>query len=370
MIKKIHLIAGARPNFMKIAPLIRAFQARTDRLSFKLIHTGQHYDREMSDVFFDELGIPTPDFHLNAGGGSHAEQTAQIMLKYEKVVLEDKPDCVLVVGDVNSTLACSIVAKKMQIPVAHVEAGLRSGDIRMPEEVNRLVTDSISDWLFVTEPAGVENLQREGKGEAQVFFVGHVMVDNLLFQAKKLEDNPITLGAAAELKRRLGQYGVVTLHRPSNVDDSVVLAGLLRALTHIAKDLPLVFPVHPRTRQRLEQMSGGLPDGIHLLPPQAYMEFLDLWKDAAIVLTDSGGLQEETTALGVPCLTLRENTERPITIDAGTNVLVGTDPSKIIAAAAIALKSARKNLSRPEKWDGEAAVRITEILISKLSTVN
>jgi UDP-N-acetylglucosamine 2-epimerase (non-hydrolysing) len=370
MPKKIHLIAGARPNFMKIAPLIRAFRARSENLSFKLIHTGQHYDREMSDVFFEELGIPTPDFHLNAGGGSHAEQTAQIMLKYEKVVLEDTPDCVLVVGDVNSTLACSIVAKKMQIPVAHVEAGLRSGDIRMPEEVNRLVTDAISDWLFVTEPAGVENLKLEGKGPAKVFFVGHVMVDNLLFQAQKLKDNPIKAGAASDLKKRLGRYGVVTLHRPSNVDDMAVLTDLLSALTHIAKELPLVFPVHPRTRQRLEQMPEGLPAGIHLLPPQAYMEFLDLWQDAALVLTDSGGLQEETTALGVPCLTLRENTERPITIDQGTNVLVGTDPAKIIAAASEALTQVRKSLNRPEKWDGQAALRIAEILESKLMGVS
>lgn len=366
MLKKIHLIAGARPNFMKIAPLIRALSARSDTFAFKLIHTGQHYDREMSDVFFEELGIPAPDFHLNAGGGSHAEQTAQIMVKYEQVVLQDRPDCVLVVGDVNSTLACSIVAKKMQIPVAHVEAGLRSGDMRMPEEVNRLVTDAISDWLFVTEPAGMENLAREGKGPDKAFFVGHVMVDNLLYQADRLASMAPRQGPAAVLKAALGRYGVVTLHRPSNVDDEHTLAGLLRALGVIASSLPLIFPVHPRTRQRLEKMPGGLPAGIHLLPPQAYMDFLDLWKDAALVLTDSGGLQEETTALGVACLTLRENTERPVTIDEGTNQLVGTDPERIIEAARAVLQQGRKPVKRPHLWDGRAAERIADILATRL----
>jgi UDP-N-acetylglucosamine 2-epimerase (non-hydrolysing) len=366
MKKTIHLIAGARPNFMKIAPLIRALEKRPEQFSYSLIHTGQHYDREMSDVFFEELGIPKPNFHLNAGGGSHSEQTAQIMMKYEKVLLENPADCVLVVGDVNSTLACSIVAKKMQVPVAHVEAGLRSGDIRMPEEVNRLVTDSISDFLFVTEPSGVEHLKREGKRDEQIFFVGHVMVDNLLFQAKLLTENPIANSDAAQLKLKLKRYGVVTLHRPSNVDDAKVLKGLLKALGTIAGDLPLVFPVHPRTRQRLEALDVGIPNNIHFLPPLAYMDFLNLWKDAALVLTDSGGLQEETTALGVPCLTLRENTERPITIEAGTNILVGTDPEKIVSAARHHLLTPPKNTRKPEKWDGDAAERIAEVLTKLL----
>jgi UDP-N-acetylglucosamine 2-epimerase (non-hydrolysing) len=366
MIKKIHLIAGARPNFMKIAPLIRALAQRQDHFAYSLIHTGQHYDREMSDVFFVELGIPKPDFHLNAGGGSHSEQTAQIMLKYEKVLQDHPADCVLVVGDVNSTLACSIVAKKMQVPVAHVEAGLRSGDMRMPEEVNRLVTDSISDFLFVTEPSGVAHLKREGKRDEQVFFVGHVMVDNLLFQADLLSKAPIHEGAVALLKKQLKRYGVVTLHRPSNVDDTEVLKGLLSALSDISADLPLIFPVHPRTRQRLEALRSDIAPSIHFLPPLAYMDFLNLWKDAALVLTDSGGLQEETTALGVPCLTLRENTERPITIDEGTNVLVGTDPVRIVASARQQLSALPRSGKRPDKWDGHAAERIVSVLAKLL----
>jgi UDP-N-acetylglucosamine 2-epimerase (non-hydrolysing) len=366
MIKKIHLIAGARPNFMKIAPLIRALEQKQDRFTYSLIHTGQHYDREMSDVFFTELGIPKPDFHLNAGGGSHSEQTAQIMLKYEKVLQDNPADCVLVVGDVNSTLACSIVAKKMQVPVAHVEAGLRSGDISMPEEVNRLVTDSISDFLFVTEPSGVAHLKREGKRDDQIFFVGHVMVDNLLFQADLLSKTPIQEGAASQLKQRLKRYGVVTLHRPSNVDDAVVLQGLLKALGEISIDLPLIFPVHPRTRQRLEAMTADISSSIHFLPPLAYMDFLNVWKDAALVLTDSGGLQEETTALGVPCLTLRENTERPVTIDEGTNILVGTDPERIVQAARQHLAAPPKGGKKPEKWDGRASERIVSALADLL----
>ena len=315
----IHLIAGARPNFMKLAPIVRALQAQ-GRLDFRIVHTGQHHDREMNEVFFEELGIPAPDVHLHCGGGGHAEQTAKVMVAYEALCKEEKPDATLVVGDVNSTLACALVAKKLHIPVAHVEAGLRSGDMAMPEEINRLATDAICDWWFVTEPSGVEHLQREGKPMARVHEVGNVMVDNLLYQAKQLEGADTSGFATEEFKRAHPRYGVVTLHRPSNVDDPVVFKRLAAALIEIAAELPLVFPVHPRTRGNLEKFGIDLGPNVTLVGPQGYMAFLHLWKDAAVVLTDSGGLQEETTALGVQCVTLRENTERPITLTEGTIV--------------------------------------------------
>lgn len=359
----LHLVAGARPNFMKIAPIVRALDARRDVFDYRIVHTGQHYDREMSEVFFEELGIPKPDFHLEAGGGSHAEQTAKIMVAYERICQQQPPDCTLVVGDVNSTLACSIVAKKLNIPVAHVEAGLRSGDMRMPEEVNRLVTDSISDWFFVTEPSGRDNLLREGKPADRVFFVGHVMVDNLFHQRSQLERADRRGFESEPLKARLGpRYGVVTLHRPSNVDDAAALTGIAGALREISESLPLVFPVHPRTRTRLEQFGLELGPKVVLTRPLSYMDFLDLWKDARLVLTDSGGLQEETTALGIPCLTLRENTERPVTVDEGTNTMVGCDPARIVAAAREALAGRSKQGRRPELWDGRAAERIVDLL--------
>lgn len=358
MQKLIYLVAGARPNFMKIAPIVRALDKEADHFSYKIIHTGQHYDREMSDVFFEELGIPQPDHHLECGGGSHAEQTAKIMVAFEKICQNQTPDCVLVVGDVNSTLACSIVAKKLHIPVAHVEAGLRSGDMDMPEEINRLVTDSISDWFFCTEPAGVDNLKREGKPPSAIFHVGHVMVDNLLFQKQHLEQLPPRNFATTSHKSRLGRYGVVTLHRPSNVDDAQVLGRIVGALNAIAQQLPLVFPIHPRTRDKLITLGVQPSQHITLLGPQPYMDFLNLWKDAALVMTDSGGLQEETTALGVPCLTLRHNTERPITVDEGTNTLVGTDPDVIVQAAQRVLNHGAKHGQRPTLWDGVAAQRI------------
>jgi len=363
MKRMIHLVAGARPNFMKIAPIVRALQARAGAFDFRIVHTGQHYDREMSDVFFDELGIPAPDFHLEAGGGTHAQQTAKIMVAYEEIVHKHRPDCVIVVGDVNSTLACSIVAKKMHIPVAHVEAGLRSGDMRMPEEVNRLVTDAISDWFFVTEPSGVENLLREGKARDHVHFVGHVMVDNLLYQLGRLDDADQAAFESRGIKARFPRFGVVTLHRPSNVDDPAVLRGIVDALNEVARDLPLVFPVHPRTRGNLERLSVAMSDRIVLTKPLSYMDFLNLWKDAALALTDSGGLQEETTALGVPCLTLRENTERPVTVDEGSNTLVGTNPARIVEAARETLARPRAaQFRRPEFWDGRAAERIVAVL--------
>jgi UDP-N-acetylglucosamine 2-epimerase (non-hydrolysing) len=361
--KSIHLIAGARPNFMKIAPLVRAMDARKSEISYKIVHTGQHYDRAMSDVFFEELGIPQPDHHLGCGGGSHAEQTAKIMVAYENLCLEEKPDIVVVVGDVNSTLACSIVAKKLHITVAHVEAGLRSGDRSMPEEINRLVTDAISDLFFVTEPSGVEHLLREGQPAAAIHHVGHVMVDNVIFQKERLEREGLAEGHSIGFKAVHPQYGVVTLHRPSNVDEPETFTNIARALREISGQLPLVFPVHPRTRQNMEKFGINLGPDVTLLDPMAYMDFLNLWKDARVVLTDSGGLQEETTALGVPCITLRENTERPITIQEGTNVLVGTDPVAILGEAERVLDGRTKTGRRPKLWDGRAAERIAEILL-------
>jgi len=370
MQKTIYLVAGARPNFMKIAPIIRALDTHKT-LNYRIIHTGQHYDPEMNAVFFEELGIPQPDIFMGVGGGSHAQQTAKIMIEFETYCQNAMPDAVLVVGDVNSTLACSIVAKKLQIPVAHVEAGLRSGDMRMPEEINRLVTDSISDWFFVTEPSGMQHLQCEGKADDVIFNVGHVMVDNLLYQAEKLADMDTRNLATTPFKTAQMEagkhYGVITLHRPSNVDDPVIFTRIGQALRTIAQELPLIFPVHPRTRQNLDKFGIDLGPDITLIGPQAYMPFLHLWKDAAVVLTDSGGLQEETTALGVPCITIRENTERPITVEAGSNTLAGTDPDVIVHETLKILHNPQKNSCRPELWDGKAAERIVEILAKELA---
>ncbi|SFW30121.1 non-hydrolyzing UDP-N-acetylglucosamine 2-epimerase [Nitrosovibrio sp. Nv17] len=367
--KKLYLVAGARPNFMKIAPIVRALQAHGEP-AFRIIHTGQHYDREMNDVFFEELGIPKPDVFMGAGGGSHAQQTAKIMVAFEELCQVEPPDAVLVVGDVNSTLACSIVAKKLNIPVAHVEAGLRSGDMSMPEEVNRIVTDSISDWFFVTEPSGIVNLRNEGKPDSAIHYVGHVMVDNLLYQAGKLANMDTSGFETSEYKAARqangGRYGVVTLHRPANVDNAEVMARIGGALREVAAELPLIFPVHPRTRGNLEKFGIDLGPDITLIGPQGYMAFLDLWKDAAVVLTDSGGLQEETTALGVSCVTIRDNTERPITVEEGSNVLVGTDPARIVAEARKVLRGEGRRGQRPRLWDGKAAERIVELLVQEL----
>ncbi|MGL6112177.1 MAG: non-hydrolyzing UDP-N-acetylglucosamine 2-epimerase [Rubrivivax sp.] len=360
--KMLYLVAGARPNFMKLAPLVRALAKRPGELSFRIVHTGQHYDREMSDVFFDELGIPKPDHHLGAGGGSHAQQTAKVMVGFEELCQGARPDAVVVVGDVNSTLACSIVAKKLGIPVAHIEAGLRSGDMAMPEEINRLVTDAISDWFFVTEPSGEENLLREGKARERVHYVGHVMVDNVLYQSDLLSREPLRQGASLPFKALHAQYAAVTLHRPSNVDDPVAFARIAQALRDASQQLPMVFPVHPRTQANAQKFGIDFGPQVTLLPPLAYMEFLNLWKDATLVLTDSGGLQEETTALGVPCITLRENTERPVTVTDGTNVLVGSDPQLIRDAVGKILRGEGKRGRVPHLWDGKAAERIVEIL--------
>ncbi|SFP94877.1 UDP-N-acetylglucosamine 2-epimerase (non-hydrolysing) [Nitrosomonas cryotolerans] len=369
MKKKIYIVAGARPNFMKIAPIVRALKTNNN-LTYKIIHTGQHYDREMNEVFFEELGIPQPDTFMATGSGTHSQQTAKIMIAFEECCQTERPDAVLVVGDVNSTLACSIVAKKLSIPVAHVEAGLRSGDMTMPEEINRLVTDSISDWFFTTEPSATAHLRREGKLDSAIHHVGHVMVDNLLFQADKLaridttdfETSQFKTAQAAQGK----QYGVITLHRPSNVDNSKMMHQIGSALMEIANELPLIFPVHPRTRSNLDKFNVDLGPNITLIGPQAYMAFLNLWKDAAVVLTDSGGLQEETTALGVPCITIRENTERPITVEQGSNVLAGTNPERIITEVRKILQNKGKRCCRPHLWDGKAAERIVAILAKEL----
>ena len=358
---KIALVAGARPNFMKIAPIMRALESYAGRLEGLLVHTGQHYDPEMSDVFFADLGIRRPDRFLNCGGGSHAQQTARIMMAFEEAALEMRPDWVMVVGDVNSTAACSLVAKKLKMRVAHVEAGLRSGDQDMPEEINRIVTDAISDLFFVTEPAGERNLLREGHAPETIHYVGHVMIDNLLYQAERLARADLNL-PSAHLKQRFRRYGVVTLHRPSNVDEPAALSELMGVLADISQSLPLVFPVHPRTRQRIDALGIAAPESLVLLPPLGYMDFLNLWKDAAIVITDSGGLQEETTGLGVPCATVRENTERPVTVDEGTNVLVGRDFAKLRLVVSDVLAGKSKQGRRPRFWDGKAAERICEIM--------
>lgn len=358
----ILLVSGARPNFMKIAPIVRAFR-KVDYDDIGIIHTGQHYDYSMSKVFFEELELPEPDYFLNAGSGSHAEQTGKVMIEFEKVCLRENPGVIVVVGDVNSTLACSIVAKKLDKRVAHVEAGLRSRDMSMPEEINRIVTDSISDLLFVSEISGMTNLLAEGKRDDQIYFTGNVMIDTLYFQLDKLQKQ------YGREKEDLKKYGVVTLHRPSNVDKEEHFAEILDALIEISRDMDIVFPVHPRTRKNLEAF--GLLERlkssrIELLPPLSYMEFLKLWKDAQIVLTDSGGLQEETTALGIPCFTLRDNTERPITLSEGTNVLAGNRKETILHAYGRYRNNGQKHPRVPEMWDGKAAERIVSILLRSL----
>ena len=354
------MVAGARPNFMKIAPIYRASLAhRSVRCS--IVHTGQHYDREMSGAFFEELEIPEPRYSLNVGSGSHAAQTAAIMVAFEEVCSREAPDLVLVVGDVNSTLACSIVAKKCGIAVAHVEAGLRSFDLAMPEEINRMVTDAISDHFFVTEESAEANLLREGKSPDKIHAVGHVMVDNLLYQVQRLSAQEATTLQAHSLKQAASPYLFLTLHRPSNVDSPEAFLRIAAAINQLAEKRTVVFPVHPRTRNMMEAHGVAFSERVILLPPLGYRDALFLWKDAEAVLTDSGGLQEETTALGVPCVTIRENTERPITVEIGTNVLAGTSTASIIAG----YRESLEKLSRakvPALWDGKASQRIWQIL--------
>ncbi len=357
-------VVGARPNFMKMAPILRALAAHQPPLPAMLVHTGQHYDQGMSQQLFQDLGLPLPDLNLEVGSGSHAVQTAEVMRRFEPALDEHKPACVLVVGDVNSTLACTLVAVKKNVPVVHVEAGLRSHDRKMPEEINRVLTDQVADRLYTTERSALENLLREGVAAERVCFAGNVMIDSL--QANRSQAKPIdqTLRAHGIDPRLIVHekgYGLITMHRPSNVDDADTLRRLLGILSEVAHSLPLVFALHPRTRHNIERFGlMGRIDArrILLLPPQGYLEMLGLMRDATLVLTDSGGLQEETTALGVPCLTLRENTERPITADQGSNTLVGRDGQAIRTAVADILRGAGKRGRMPELWDGQAAHRI------------
>ena len=355
---EILCIVGARPNFMKIAPIMAAFANQGIRA--KLVHTGQHYDQAMSDSFFEQLGIPRPDVNLEVGSASHAVQTAEIMRAFEPVLDLEKPKAVLVVGDVNSTIACALVAAKKGVKVIHVEAGLRSYDRGMPEEINRVLTDQISDLLFTTEREALANLEKEGIAAERVHFVGNVMIDTLLGHLDRAVPADKTLGG----KPARG-YAAVTLHRPSNVDDPDTLRSLLQTLGRVTEHLDVVFPIHPRTRATAEKFGfSGLLErpGIRLLPPQGYLEMLGITRDATVVITDSGGLQEETTALGVPCITVRENTERPITLTEGTNTLTGPDPDKIWPVFQEVLSSGGKGGRIPEFWDGQAAVRIADFL--------
>lgn len=360
-IVRVACVVGARPNFMKMAPLLRAM-ADEPRLQPALIHTGQHYDEAMSEVFFDELGIRAPDHHLGVGSGSHAEQTARVMTGFERFCNEDRPHLVVVVGDINSTLAAALVAKKAGVAVAHVEAGLRSGDMSMPEEVNRRATDAISDLLFATERSAVGNLLREGHSVESIHLVGNVMIDNLYEQVDKLSAPQRAPTPYEELKSRYGRYGVVTLHRPANVDDPGTLTDIVRALSEISRELPLFFPAHPRTQRGLQAAGIELPDTIVQLPPLPHLAFLNLWRDALVVLTDSGGVQEETTALGVRCITIRDNTERPITVEQGTNRLAGITGAGILAAYAEHVRGPRLVTTPPPLWDGRSAQRIVEVL--------
>jgi UDP-N-acetylglucosamine 2-epimerase (non-hydrolysing) len=366
--KPVICIVGARPNFMKMAPILRALAAHNPPIPMLLVHTGQHYDRDMSDRLFEDLALPHPDINLEVGSATHAVQTAEVMRRFEPVVDAHNPSCVLVVGDVNSTLACALVATKKGIPVAHVESGLRSNDRAMPEEINRILTDQISDRLYITERSAADNLAREGIQADRICFVGNVMIDSLLNSRPKAAPPAVTLqthGFDTSFLGNSGHYGVVTLHRPSNVDHQQTLSDLLHVLGEVAMQIPLIFALHPRTKANIERF--GLsnlvkPKCMALLPPQGYLEMLGLMAGATLMLTDSGGLQEETTALGVPCLTLRENTERPITIDQGTNTLVGRDRQAILDATADILAGKGKKGRVPEYWDGHAADRIASDL--------
>jgi UDP-N-acetylglucosamine 2-epimerase (non-hydrolysing) len=353
---KIINVVGARPNFMKIAPIMRAMRPYRKIKPF-LVHTGQHYDANMSDAFFKDLELPKPDIHLEVGSGTHAVQTARVMERFEKVLFKEKPDLVLVVGDVNSTLACSLAASKLHIKVAHIEAGLRSFDRRMPEEINRVLTDQMSDLLFTTCEDANRNLAKEGIAQDKVFLVGDVMIDTLLYYMKK--------DSLSEADK--AEYVVVTLHRPSNVDDKDTFERISSALNKIARSIPIIFPVHPRTRRQIKRFGFEkyYNGNIKLLEPLGYLDFIKLYPKAKMVLTDSGGIQEETTVLDIPCLTIRENTERPITITQGTNILVGTDEKKIVKEAQKILRGERKRRKTIKYWDGKAADRIVKVLAGK-----
>jgi len=363
---KIANVVGARPNFMKIAPLVDEMKKHGE-IEPILVHTGQHYDQTMSKLFFDDLGLPKPDIYLGVGSGGHGAQTGKIMIEFERVLQENKPEVVVVVGDVNTTIACGLVAVKMGVRLAHVEAGLRSYDRTMPEEINRVLTDQISDYLFITERQAHRNLQREGIDQEKIFFTGNVMIDSLLKHRERAEQSPIMQEIDVAPKR----YGLVTLHRPSNVDRHENLAKILEALITVQQQLPLIFPVHPRTRKMLQAF--GLEEKVQaaanlkLTAPLGYLDFLKLMAHAKFVLTDSGGIQEETTVLGVPCMTLRENTERPITVEAGTNIVIGNSAGRIVEESNRILAGHGKKGALPELWDGHAAERIVRILLEKES---
>ncbi len=371
MTKSILSVVGARPNFMKVAPLHRAFAAHSDRVRHSIVHTGQHYDAAMSDAFFRDLQMPEPAFFLGVGSGGHAEQTARVMVEFEKVCLAEQPAMIIVVGDVNSTIACTLTAKKLDIPVAHVEAGLRSFDRTMPEELNRIATDALCDFAFVTEQSGVDNLLREGWSSRadNIFLVGNTMIDSLHFALPAARESSVL----AQHRLKPSTYVLATLHRPSNVDEPTQLRALLEILAEVTQTYhrDVVFPVHPRTRKNIERFGlAGLFDlvtsakGLHLLEPQGYIDFLALMMHADVVLTDSGGVQEETTALGVPCLTLRTTTERPVTCTLGTNVLVRPVPNAIRNALQSVFTESRKSATLPPLWDGKAAERITTTILN------
>jgi len=365
---RILVVAGARPNFVKVAPVIKALK-QTGRAEVVLVHTGQHYDYSMSAAFFEELFIPAPDIFLGVGSGSHGEQTARILSTFEEVLLKDPPAAAAVVGDVNSTLACALAAAKCGVPVAHVEAGLRSFDRTMPEEINRVLTDALADYLFTHSPDADENLRREGAPEERIFRVGNVMIDTL----REYEAAARARDVAGRLGLQAGGYAVCTLHRPSNVDDPGTLRTVVEILTELQSECPIVFPMHPRTRTRLETF--GLADvlleqkNLQAIDPLGYLDFIGLMATAALVLTDSGGVQEETTALGIPCLTMRECTERPVTVTMGTNTVVGTNPERVMAAARRALKGDWPRGVVPDRWDGHAADRIAAILCAERPTL-
>ena len=382
---KIVSVVGARPNFMKIAPIIEQLKIKNKNLKAELkhvlVHTGQHYDEEMSKSFFEDLNLPKPDINLGVGSASHAVQTAKIMIEFEKVCLRERPDLIIVVGDVNSTIACALVASKLGIKIAHIEAGLRSFDRAMPEEINRVLTDAISDYLFTTCEDANENLRKEGIPEEKIYFVGNVMIDTLLRYKERAKKSNILekLGLNKDLQVR--SYALLTLHRPSNVDNRETFINILKALKNVSKKIPIIFPAHPRTQRQIKIFSlekyfnfvniesnscVNIENSINLLDPLSYLDFLNLMANAKFVLTDSGGIQEETTILNIPCLTLRENTERPVTLKEGTNTIVGSNPEKIISKSMDILNGKKKIGRIPKLWDGKAAERIINILIEKL----
>jgi len=383
MKRKIIIVAGARPNFMKIVSLMWEFKKYKSYFNVLFVHTGQHYDEEMSKSFFNDLGLTEADVYLGVGSGTHAEQTGKIMIKFEKVCFKEKPDLIIVVGDVNSTIACALVAAKLCIPVAHVEAGLRSFDRTMPEEINRLLTDHISDYLFTTCEDANQNLIKEGISENKIFFVGNTMIDTLL-NHMKIDTNSIILEKLGLRKNNnIKKYAIVTLHRPSNVDYPKIFKAILNALNELAKEIPVIFPTHPRTIKQIKKFKlvemvnyeenffsneiNNMNPNMLTIPPLGYLDFLCLMSNATIVLTDSGGIQEETTALGIPCLTLRNNTERPITVKEGTNIIVGNCRDKIISESLKILKGKNKKQYKiPKLWDGNTSERIIGVLIQSL----